>query len=185
MELLLQKIEGHIAEQDLVTEFCAQVDEDGNTPLMVAAYRDNVEIIKLALILLLTQQIQFLHQLALEKSGFQNLRTLSEAGIDLGALNNKNNQQQTPITIAATKGHKQFLKSLRDAGVDLDAEDKLGLSAIAQIAKKISNVAPMFLQNIELSIQCLKSASADINHLSQGGQNLLHLAAIDGNSWHY
>ncbi len=123
----------------------------------------------------------FLHQLALDKSGFQNLRTLSQAGIDLGALNTKNNQQQTPITIAATKGHKQFLKSLRDSGVDLDAEDEFGLSAIAQIAKKISNVAPMFLQTIQLSIQCLKSAGADINYLNQDGQNVLHLAALDGN----
>ncbi len=123
----------------------------------------------------------FLHQLALDKSGFKNLRTLSQAGIDLGALNTKNSQQQTPITIAATKGHKQFLRGLRDAGVDLDAEDGLGLSAIAQIAKKISDVAPMFLQTIQLSIQCLKSAGADINHLNQDGQNVLHLAALDGN----
>jgi len=57
----------------------------------------------------------------------------------------------------------------------------LGLSAIAQIAKKISDVAPMFLQTIQLSIQCLKSAGADINHLNQDGQNVLHLAAQEGN----
>jgi ankyrin repeat protein len=123
----------------------------------------------------------FLHRLALEKHGFRNVRTLSQAGIDLGALNTKNNQQETPIIIAASKGHKKFLRSLREAGVDLDAEDKFGLSAIAQIAKKISNVAPIFLQTFQNSIQCLKSAGADINHLNQGGQNVLHLAALDGN----
>ena len=39
----------------------------------------------------------------------------------------------------------------------------------------------MFLQTIQLSIQCLKSAGADINYLNQDGQNVLHLAALDGN----
>ncbi len=49
MELLLQKIKSQIADQDLITDLCTQVDEDGDTPLMVAAINDNVEIIKLLL----------------------------------------------------------------------------------------------------------------------------------------
>ncbi|KTD03251.1 ankyrin repeat domain-containing protein [Fluoribacter gormanii] len=123
-------------------EFAAKVtDNDGNTPLMVAAGRGNLNIIEYLL-----EKGADLHQsnnhgesaviFAVENGQLNTLKFLDEKGVDLTIVNNKG---ENPLLVAAKNGHLACVSYLLDRGFSADLKDNQGKTAF-QLALETSQL---------------------------------------------
>ncbi len=119
------------ALQAFPEEHATKVTDDGDTPLMIAASRGNLQIIKY-----LIQKGGDVHQknkhhenavfFAAKNGQMETLHFLQEAGADFLVINDKG---ENALMLAAQNGHKDSVSLLLDHGVPADLKSKNGNTA--------------------------------------------------------
>ena len=163
--------------QEIIDAINSRVDvnvknEDGNTALILAAYKGNAEVINALIkagadVNAKNKNNDTALTLAAWKSNAEAVNALVKAGED---INVKNKDSNTALTLAAWEGNAEAINALVKAGADINVKNKYGNTALTLAAYK---------GNVE-AINALVKAGADINVKNKDGDTALIKAVYKG-----
>jgi len=178
-----------------------QKNDLGNTALNIAAFNNNVKLVKeliecgaglipnnskhdaiyYALNAGSDELIKTVMFTPEAKTGNTFLHRLSIMGNDVSRVlkesdleeyYRENRKGETAITLAARNAKISIIRNARDRGVDLNRTNDQGHTMIYTISRDADNAS---------AIKLLKKCGANIDHINENGDTALHLAVTQGN----
>src|SRR5262249_1439824 len=113
-----------------------------------------------------------LHMIAQEglSSVYKQFSSWYELGLDLGTPNSMNDNNETPLHLAARNGHRDVVELLQSGGEEVDAKDNAGKTALHWASEGGHKDV----------VELLLSRGADVSEKDQWGKTALYWASVRG-----